>query len=398
MHYFLFTVPLAAGLRAYAALTATQAPPNSVFVPPLSFAVIEQNSRFRPSTTVFLNPTNLTPPFFQIFDDDFLPLLGSSPFVRQIAFRPDAGFGFAFEAPVFVPETNEVFFASNVEPPDVTLEINNHVGKISITELQKALASGAPNINITVEELNLSDDVQITNGGTGPFHGNVLLATRGRGNLPPSLVAMNPKPPFNTTVLLNSFFGRQFNSFDDLKVHPSGRVFLTDTQGGALSDQRPPTTLPEQVYLFDPETGIVRAVADTFVALNGIALGPDGKAAYITDTGIFRGTVTVENSTATIYAYDVDPDTFEFNNRRVFAYIDAGIPDGVQVDTNGNLFVGTRDGVQVFRKDGTLIGKIFIGSNVANMAFAGDTKLLIILANTQIFAATINATSALVVS
>lgn len=167
---------------------------------------------------------------------------------------------------------------------------------------------------------------------------------------------------------------------------------------GFISGQKPPTMLPLQVYLFDPETGVVRSVADTFVAVNGIAFGPDGKIAYVSDTGVFRNTLTVENSTATIYAYDVDPDTFEFNNRRVFAYIDAGIPDGIRVDTNGNLFVSTRDGVQVFRNDGTLIGKIFIGSNVANMAFAGDTNLLIILANTTIFAATINTTSNLVVS
>lgn len=111
-----------------------------------------------------------------------------------------------------------MFFASNMQPPDTTLERNNHVGKISITELQIALELGASDINTTVQELNLLDDIQITNGGTGPFHGNVLLATRGRGNLPASLVAMSRKPPFNTTVLLNSFFGRQFSSFDDLKV------------------------------------------------------------------------------------------------------------------------------------------------------------------------------------
>lgn len=47
------------------------------------------------------------------------------------------------------------------------------------------------------------------------------------------------------------------------------------------------------------------------------------------------------------YAYDIDPETFSFNNRRVFAYIDAGGPDGIQVDTNGNVYIASGDGVQV---------------------------------------------------
>jgi len=48
--------------------------------------------------------------------------------------------------------------------------------------------------------------------------------------------------------------------------------------------------------------------------------------------------------------------------------------------------------VQIFRKDGVPLGGVFIGSNVANMAFAGDGNL-VILANTTIFLAKIRAKS-----
>lgn len=34
-------------------------------------------------------------------------------------------------------------------------------------------------------------------------------------------------------------------------------------------------------------------------------------------------------------------------NRRVFAYADTGIPDGIQLDANGNVYSGCGDGVQV---------------------------------------------------
>jgi len=97
------------------------------------------------------------------------------------------------------------------------------------------------------------------------------------------------------------------------------------------------------------------------------------------------------------YAYNIDSESFMFNNRRVFCYIDSGGPDGIQVDTNNNVYVASGDGVQIFRKDGVLLGKVFIGSNVANMAFAGDGRL-VILANTTIFLAEIAAKSALVSS
>ena len=47
------------------------------------------------------------------------------------------------------------------------------------------------------------------------------------------------------------------------------------------------------------------------------------------------------------YAFDVDPDSQTFLNRRVFAYVDTGDPDGIQIDKNGNVYAGCGDNVQV---------------------------------------------------
>ena len=47
------------------------------------------------------------------------------------------------------------------------------------------------------------------------------------------------------------------------------------------------------------------------------------------------------------YAFDVDATTQAFKNRRVFAYVDTGVADGVQLDAEGNLYAGTGDGAQV---------------------------------------------------
>ena len=39
--------------------------------------------------------------------------------------------------------------------------------------------------------------------------------------------------------------------------------------------------LPNQVYMFDPDTGSVRVVADGFDRCNGLAFSPNGKTAYV---------------------------------------------------------------------------------------------------------------------
>ncbi len=71
----------------------------------------------------------------------------------------------------------------------------------------------------------------MTNGGTGPYKSSLLLITSGRGPLPPSIALVNPNPPHNVTVLLDNYFGRQFNSLNDIKVHPSsGKIFFTDVK------------------------------------------------------------------------------------------------------------------------------------------------------------------------
>lgn len=69
----------------------------------------------------------------------------------------------------------------------------------------------------------------MTNGGT-PFRNQLLLVNSGRGPLPPNIAVVNPKPPFNSTIILDNFIGRQFNSLNDVKIHPQSKaIFFTDT-------------------------------------------------------------------------------------------------------------------------------------------------------------------------
>lgn len=89
---------------------------------------------------------------------------------------------------------------------------------------------------------------------------------------------------------MNNFFGRQFNSLNDVSVHPINKdIYFTDTLYGFLQDFRPVPGLQNQVYRFNEATGALTVVADNFVLPNGITFSPEGAYAYVTDTGINQG-------------------------------------------------------------------------------------------------------------
>jgi len=365
---------------------------QSVFINPRRWAVLGPNSPiFRNSSgTQFFNPTNTPPPFFQILDPSFTSLLGATPSLHLIA--SNDSYAFAHEAPIWVESTDEVFFAANSGGALGMSDINHNskVGKISLKEAEAALTAPGNNgtVQVKVMELNLPDTIQMTNGGTGPLKGSLLLSTSGRGLLPPSLALVNPHPPYNATVLLDNFYGRQFNSLNDVKVHPrSGKIFVVDVGYGYANHFRPIPLMPNQVYRFDQDKGTVRVVADGFDRCNGLAFTGDGKIAYVTDTGAAAGSLgNNQTQPATIYAFDVHPTTQAFANRRVFAYSDSGIPDGIQMDKKGNVWSGNGDGVHIWNSEGTLIGKIFLNTTSANFIFAGKGRV-IVLAETKIYLA-----------
>ena len=75
---------------------------------------------------------------------------------------------------------------------------------------------------------------------------------------------------------------------------------------------------------------------------------------YITDTGSLQAHGTPAGGQnisvnprlpATIYSYDVVDAGTRLANRQMFAYIDAGVPDGIKCDEAGNVYSGCGDGV-----------------------------------------------------
>ena len=186
-------------------------------------------------------------------------------------------------------------------------------------------------------------------------------------------------------MILNNYFGRQFNSLNDVSINPRNHeIYFTDTLYGFWQDFRPPPGLRNGVYRFNPATGFVSSVTDEVVSPNGLTFSPDGSYAYVTDTGAGRGFLDpVPTDPTTIYRFDVQDDgTWE--NKKVFAYASPGLPDGIHCDSKGNVYSGCGDGVQVWNESGVLLGKIFLGTTSANFNFAKGGRM-VICAETELY-------------
>ncbi|CAG8766905.1 5078_t:CDS:1, partial [Racocetra fulgida] len=297
---------------------------------------------------------------FLAYNQKFYDIIGKNPKLEEIA---SADYSFAHEGGAYIAELNELFFSSNRLDNNTIIEIN----KINLST--KKVSTVTP-----------KDPILFANGMCS-YKGKVIICSQGEKDIGGSIVSLDPISNKVTTIVDN-FFGLKFNSPNDVIVSKDGSYWFTDPSYGSEQEFRDAPQLGNNVYRFNPKTGNIRVVADGFIKPNGIAFSPDEKTLYITDTGFFNGTGGFDPKRPhAIYAFDVDGSIL--SNRRLIAVSDVGIPDGIKLDYEGNLYVGCGDGVQVFDKSGTLLGKIVIPKGVANLALVKST--LIAFAETTIY-------------
>lgn len=174
-------------------------------------------------------------------------------------------------------------------------------------------------------------------------------------------------------VLAEAFEGKRFNSPNDLvisRLRWPGAVFFTDPPYGLTGqDQSPLKELPfNGVFRLDP-SGEVHLLDDSLGRPNGIALSPDERTLYVANS---------QKEHAVWMAYTLDEDGNVSGPARLFAsaqrWADAGekgLPDGLAVDRDGNLWATGPGGVYVIDPRGRILGLIRTGSAIANCAFGG---------------------------
>jgi gluconolactonase len=185
------------------------------------------------------------------------------------------------------------------------------------------------------------------------------------------------------TTVADRYDGGRFTSPNDVVVKSDGSIWFTDPSYGILVPGIGDGEMPEQerdrVYRVDPETGQVDSVCEDFDKPNGLAFSPDESLLYIADSGRTHG----EFRNHLVMRFDVSDGGARIDNPAVLAVVDPGVPDGMRVDTDGNLYVAAGDGVQVLSPSGDLLGKILTPDVVTNCAFGMPDYQTLFIAATE---------------
>jgi gluconolactonase len=183
------------------------------------------------------------------------------------------------------------------------------------------------------------------------------------------------KPSPTYISLANRYKGKKFNSPNDAVYNSAGELFFTDPPYGLekyIDD--PKKEIPFQGVYKIKTNGEVVLVTDSLTRPNGIAFLPGEKTLIVANS---------DPAKPNWYAFDIgDNDTFT-NGRIFYSAADhgkdeVGMPDGMKVDKNGNIFATGPGGIWIFNKEAKLLGKIKFPDATSNCALTGDEKTLFI--------------------
>jgi gluconolactonase len=167
------------------------------------------------------------------------------------------------------------------------------------------------------------------------------------------------------TVVANSFQGRRLNRPNDVIVKSDGSIYFTDPWSSPLPREQWDLTY-SGVYRLSADLGTLTLLLDDMVFPNGLAFSPDESVLYIND---FRR--------GHIRAFDMAPNgTLAKQTDRVFVDLtgpEPGGPDGMKVDTAGNVYCGGAGGIYIMDPKGKKLGRIVHERpETTNIAFGGD--------------------------
>jgi gluconolactonase len=177
-------------------------------------------------------------------------------------------------------------------------------------------------------------------------------------------------------VLADRFEGQRFNSPNDVVVGPDGAIYFTDPTLDLPQGEK--QEIPFQgVYRLD-DKGEVRLLTKGLTQPNGLAFSPDGRKLYVDDS-----------KQRNIRVYDFHTDG-TVSNGRIFASEagppKSGVPDGMKLDKNGNLYITGPQGIWIWDAEGHHLGTIVMPEQPANLAWGDpDYGTLYITASKSVY-------------
>ncbi len=209
--------------------------------------------------------------------------------------------------------------------------------------------------------------------------GNLILCQHGDRR-----VARLKDGKFET--LADKYMGKRLNSPNDLVFAKNGDLYFTDPPyglpGDVLDPKNPHKELDFQgVYRLTPK-GELTLLTKEMTKPNGIGLSPDEKTLYVANSDPAKAIWMAFpiNADGTLGKGKVIHDATE----DVKASPNKGLPDGLKVDKDGNIFATAVNGVYVFSPDFKFLGRIVTNDKTANCNWGDDGTVLYMATNDKV--------------
>lgn len=181
------------------------------------------------------------------------------------------------------------------------------------------------------------------------------------------------------TVLAERFEGKRFNSPNDAVLSKAGIIYFTDPPYGLTGqDESSAKELSfNGVYALYPD-GALAFVDNRLTRPNGIILSPDERTLYVANS---------DPDDAKWMAYSLDENGMPDERKEILNVTadvkagEPGLPDGMTIDQQGNLYAAGPGGVLILSPEGERLGLIRTGTAIANCTFGDDGHTLYMTSN-----------------
>ena len=176
-------------------------------------------------------------------------------------------------------------------------------------------------------------------------------------------------------TLSDNYNGKRLNSPNDVVQHISnGNYYFTDPPYGLSKKQDDPSRELKQLGVYKiGSDGKTTLQIDNLTRPNGLAFSPDGKILYVAQS---------DPESAIWMAYPVEENGNVGKGKLLYdatAMVKSGmkgLPDGLKVDKDGNIWSSGPGGLLVLSPSGKLLGRIEMGELTSNCAWGNDGSTL----------------------